>query len=125
MVSNNSSKLKKVAGYLRASFGKKIFCISFQRTGTTSTGQFFIDHGYSVATWAVGKRNKWSVRWIEAADLRLIAELLMEFEIDAVIATNTTIERTGVEELEHGHETGGLSGSPVLARSNQTIYDLF
>ncbi len=62
---------------------------------------------------------------LEAADLRLIAELLMEFEIDAVIATNTTIARTGVEELEHGHEIGGLSGSPVLARSNQTIYDLF
>ena len=62
---------------------------------------------------------------LEAADLKLIADLLIEFEIDAVIATNTTIERTGVEELEHGHETGGLSGSPVLALSNRTIYDLF
>ncbi|MEN9945366.1 MAG: hypothetical protein RLY18_1324 [Pseudomonadota bacterium] len=62
---------------------------------------------------------------LEAADLKLIADLLIEFEIDAVIATNTTIARTGVEELEHSHETGGLSGLPVLARSNQTIYDLF
>jgi len=79
MVSNNSSKLKKVAGYLRASFGKKIFCISFQRTGTTSTGQFFIDHGYSVATWAVGKRNKWSVRWIEGDYSKIIRSVDFRF----------------------------------------------
>lgn len=62
---------------------------------------------------------------LELADLKLIADLLIEFGIDAVIATNTTIARTGVEGLEHGHEAGGLSGSPVLARSNQTIHDLF
>jgi dihydroorotate dehydrogenase len=62
---------------------------------------------------------------LELADLKLIADLLIEFGIDAVIATNTTIARAGVEGLEHGHEAGGLSGSPVLARSNQTIHDLF
>jgi dihydroorotate dehydrogenase len=39
---------------------------------------------------------------LEALDLKLIADLLLEFEIDAVIATNTTIGRTGVEHLEHG-----------------------
>jgi len=62
---------------------------------------------------------------LEAADLKFIADLLIEFEIDAVIATNTTISRVGVEQLEHGQETGGLSGAPVLARSNQTIHQLF
>ena len=62
---------------------------------------------------------------LEAPDLKLIADLLLEFEIDAVIATNTTISRTGVEHLEHGQEAGGLSGSPVLMRSNQTIHHLF
>ena len=62
---------------------------------------------------------------LEALDLKLIADLLLEFEIDAVIATNTTISRTGVEHLEHGQEAGGLSGSPVLMRSNQTIHHLF
>ncbi len=65
MGSGKESRLGKIKSYLRASFGKKIFCISFQRTGTASTGQFFVDHGYSVATWAVGKRNQWSVRWLE------------------------------------------------------------
>jgi dihydroorotate dehydrogenase len=62
---------------------------------------------------------------LEALDLKLIADLLLQFEIDAVIATNTTISRTGVEHLEHGQEAGGLSGSPVLMRSNQTIHHLF
>lgn len=39
----------------------KIFCVSLQRTGTTSTGQFFKDHGYSVATYGVSAKNLWTV----------------------------------------------------------------
>ena len=62
---------------------------------------------------------------LEENDLRLIADLLLEFEIDAVIATNTTISRTPVCNLPHGNEEGGLSGSPVLSLSNQTIHHLF
>ena len=38
----------------------KIFCISFQRTGTTSVGQFFKDHGYLVATNPVSRANDWA-----------------------------------------------------------------
>jgi hypothetical protein len=41
----------------------KIFCISLQRTGTTSTGQFFKDHGYSVATYGVSKKNSWTISY--------------------------------------------------------------
>ncbi|WP_336065870.1 sulfotransferase [Mesoflavibacter sp. CH_XMU1404-2] len=37
----------------------KIFCISFQRTGTTSVGHFFKDFGYKVA----GYDSKRSVEW--------------------------------------------------------------
>lgn len=62
---------------------------------------------------------------LEMPDVKLIADLLIEFEMDAVIATNTTIARTGVEGLEHSEETGGLSGLPVLKRSNETIHHLF
>jgi dihydroorotate dehydrogenase len=54
----------------------------------------------------------------------LIADLLLEFEIDAVVATNTTIERSAVAHLEHGAEAGGLSGAPVRALSNAVIESL-
>ncbi|NCY01219.1 MAG: quinone-dependent dihydroorotate dehydrogenase, partial [Burkholderiaceae bacterium] len=56
---------------------------------------------------------------------KFIADLLLEFEIDAVIATNTTISRVDVATLPHGNEAGGLSGSPVLNLSNQAIHHLF
>jgi dihydroorotate dehydrogenase len=34
-----------------------------------------------------------------------------------LIATNTTLARTGVEDDPHAHEAGGLSGPPLYARS--------
>jgi dihydroorotate dehydrogenase len=54
-------------------------------------------------------------------DIHLIADLLLESGIDAVIATNTTISREAVQGLEHGGEAGGLSGAPVRIASNQVI----
>ncbi|MES2619995.1 MAG: sulfotransferase [Bacteroidota bacterium] len=63
------AKLKrKVAGILLAektANPAKIFCISFQRTGTTSVGKFFIHQGYPVATWAVSLNNGWSKSWFD------------------------------------------------------------
>ena len=44
---------------------KKIFCISFQRTGTTSTGRFFNNAGYKVATWTISYHNQWTNKWFE------------------------------------------------------------
>ena len=41
-----------------------------------------------------------------------------------VIATNTTLSRDAVKGMPHGEETGGLSGAPVLALSNQVIAKL-
>ena len=58
---------------------------------------------------------------LDQQDINLIADLLVEFGIDAVIATNTTIARDAVQELEHGQETGGLSGAPVRNASNIVI----
>ena len=37
----------------------RVFCISMQRTGTTSTGDFLADHGYSVAGWPVSNYYNW------------------------------------------------------------------
>ncbi len=58
---------------------------------------------------------------LDQDDIHLIADLLVEFGMDAVIATNTTIARDAVQGLEHGEETGGLSGAPVRAASNAVI----
>ena len=58
---------------------------------------------------------------LDHGDINLIADLLMEFGVDAVIATNTTIARDAVQGMEHGQEMGGLSGAPVRMASNIVI----
>ncbi len=58
---------------------------------------------------------------LDRNDINLIADLLLEFGMDAVIATNTTISRDAVQGMEHGAETGGLSGAPVREASNVVI----
>ncbi|HEX7327525.1 MAG TPA: quinone-dependent dihydroorotate dehydrogenase [Casimicrobiaceae bacterium] len=49
--------------------------------------------------------------------LRAIAALVVRMRVDAVIATNTTIARDGVEGMRHASEAGGLSGAPLAARA--------
>ncbi|WP_282341191.1 quinone-dependent dihydroorotate dehydrogenase [Pseudomonas sp. PS02288] len=51
----------------------------------------------------------------------LVAEALRDAGMDAVIATNTTLGREGVEGLQHGDEAGGLSGAPVRDKSTHTV----
>lgn len=53
-----------------------------------------------------------------------IVRLALEFSMDAIIATNTTLSRDGVEDLPHAMETGGLSGAPVRARSTEVTRQL-
>ena len=44
----------------------KVFCVSMQRTGTTSVGKFFTKHGYKVANWNISnKKNLWSYNWAQ------------------------------------------------------------
>ena len=52
---------------------------------------------------------------------RDIAEAMLEFQIDALIATNTTLSRDGVDQLEYAEEAGGLSGKPLKELSTNTI----
>ena len=58
------------------------------------------------------------------ADIAGMAALFVEHGIDAVIATNTTISREGVEGMPHAGQTGGLSGGPLRARSTEIIRQL-
>lgn len=46
-----------------------------------------------------------------------IAKSLIQANIDGVIATNTTLDRTAVQGLVHADEAGGLSGSVLTERS--------
>lgn len=41
----------------------KVFCISMQRTGTTSVGKFFRDFAYDWAGWPADRKNNWSAAW--------------------------------------------------------------
>lgn len=50
-----------------------------------------------------------------------IAKLLIEFNIDAVIATNTTISRDAIQEHPLANEAGGLSGKPVQQKSTEVV----
>lgn len=58
---------------------------------------------------------------LDQNDIKLIADLLLEFGIDAIIATNTTISRDAVQGLKFAQEAGGLSGAPVRLASNEVI----
>jgi dihydroorotate dehydrogenase len=58
---------------------------------------------------------------LEAEQITTIADSLMQHQIDAVIATNTTTTRDAVQGLAHADEVGGLSGAPVLPLSNRVI----
>jgi len=56
--------------------------------------------------------------------IEAIADALRRHGMDGVIATNTTIDRTGVHGLPHAQETGGLSGAPLKQASNAVIHQL-
>ncbi len=58
---------------------------------------------------------------LESDEVNTIAEVLTEFAIDAVIATNTTLNHQSVEQLPYGRENGGLSGAPLRSQSTQII----
>lgn len=58
---------------------------------------------------------------LDTEQVKSIADALLQHQMDAVIATNTTITRDAVQGLAHADEAGGLSGAPVLLLSNRVI----
>ncbi|OAI11091.1 dihydroorotate dehydrogenase [Methylomonas koyamae] len=58
------------------------------------------------------------------AEIRHIASLLLDFGIDGVIATNTTIARDKIQGHIHAEESGGLSGAPVKDASTNVVKGL-
>lgn len=58
---------------------------------------------------------------LEDEAIPAIADVVTRHRMDAVIATNTTISREGVEGLKHADEAGGLSGAPLKRRADQVL----
>jgi len=56
--------------------------------------------------------------------LEAVARCLLKHKLDGVIATNTTVSRTGVAGLRHAAESGGLSGAPLREASTAVIRKL-
>ncbi len=61
---------------------------------------------------------------LDGPQINLIAAALVRHDMDGVVATNTTLERAAVLGVRHADEAGGLSGAPVLHKSNQVIAQL-
>ena len=58
---------------------------------------------------------------LEPIEITGVAKALLENNIDALIATNTTLSRDAVKNMSHGDEAGGLSGAPVREMSTEVI----
>ncbi|MBC7002798.1 quinone-dependent dihydroorotate dehydrogenase [Photobacterium sp. BZF1] len=58
---------------------------------------------------------------LEDHEIKQIAESLIKNNIDGVIATNTTLDRSLVKDMPHCDEAGGLSGRPLQNRSTEVI----
>ena len=61
----------------------------------------------------------------EVNELDNIVRLLLKYNIDGVIATNTTLARDGVQQSHFRGEAGGLSGEPLRLRAIKTQQYLF
>jgi dihydroorotate dehydrogenase len=62
------------------------------------------------------------------ADIDAVADLALELQLDGIIATNTTISRSGLATPPHEVEAcgaGGLSGPPLKARSLAVLERLY
>jgi dihydroorotate dehydrogenase len=58
---------------------------------------------------------------LSRTEIRLIAALLVQYKIDGVIATNTTVDREAIAGQAHANEKGGLSGGPLKDKSTAVI----
>lgn len=57
-------------------------------------------------------------------DIDAVARVLRDLSIDGVIATNTTVSRISVQGHPLAHETGGLSGAPLMNQSTMVLRKL-
>ena len=58
---------------------------------------------------------------LDDEQIHVIAQTVRRHEIEGVIATNTTLDRQAVAGHHLANQQGGLSGAPLLAKSNHVI----
>ena len=58
---------------------------------------------------------------MEEQEIRDVCQQLVNFELDGVIVSNTTVDRSDIQQSRFVGEAGGLSGVPLLARSNRAL----
>ena len=61
---------------------------------------------------------------LEEGTIPAIAQVVTHHRMDAVIATNTTIDRDSVTGQKHANETGGLSGAPLKEKADRVLSEL-
>lgn len=54
---------------------------------------------------------------LKEEEIQKMAEIFLDCKVDGLIATNTTIDKSCVENSLHGNEVGGLSGKPIFLNS--------
>lgn len=61
---------------------------------------------------------------LSSQDIEDLAQTFKQFELDGIIATNTTFDRSQVQGLPNADEQGGLSGKPLADQSTKVIKHL-
>lgn len=61
---------------------------------------------------------------LSPAEIASVADTLIRYQIDGVIAGNTTLSREAVSGIPHATQQGGLSGKPLNALSTELIRQL-
>ena len=61
---------------------------------------------------------------LDEVQIGQVSDSLINNNIDGVIATNTTLERTAVQGQQYADEAGGLSGLPVRERATHVVSEL-
>jgi dihydroorotate dehydrogenase len=61
---------------------------------------------------------------LDPSQISAIAGLLVAHQVDAVIATNTTVGKDAVAQLPYGAEAGGLSGAPLTLQAQSVTAQL-
>jgi dihydroorotate dehydrogenase len=58
---------------------------------------------------------------LEEKEIKTISKTILKCKIDGIIVSNTTIERPGSLKSDYKNEAGGLSGKPLLKKSNKAL----